>query len=80
LNSLNFKVHKALLGADKIIIENIANLDSIPPTGGFVLVLPIKIKDGIEVPVRLVGLIEGNTNSISIAYCVALHDIRCAPI
>ncbi|MFN7709936.1 MAG: cyclase family protein [Holosporales bacterium] len=53
-----FKVHKTFLGADKIIIENVANLDSIPPTGSFVMVLPIKINDGTEAPVRLVGLIE----------------------
>ena len=53
-----FNVHKIFLGADKIIIENVANLGSMPPTGGFCLVLPIKIKDGTEAPVRLVGLIE----------------------
>jgi kynurenine formamidase len=53
-----FNVHKLFLGADKIIIENVANLDSMPPTGSFVMVLPIKIKDGSEAPVRLVGLIE----------------------
>jgi kynurenine formamidase len=53
-----FKVHKLFLGADKIIIENVANLGSMPPTGSFCLVLPIKIKDGTEAPVRLVGLIE----------------------
>ncbi|MBM3632002.1 MAG: cyclase family protein [Alphaproteobacteria bacterium] len=53
-----FKVHKTFLGADKIIIENVANLGSMPPTGSFVMVLPIKIKDGTEAPVRLVGLIE----------------------
>lgn len=50
-----FKVHKTFLGADKIIIENVANLGSMPPTGSFVMVLPIKIKDGTEAPVRLVG-------------------------
>jgi kynurenine formamidase len=30
-----FNVHKLFLGADKIIIENVANLGSMPPTGGF---------------------------------------------
>jgi kynurenine formamidase len=40
------------------LIENAANLDSITPIGSFVMVLPIKIKDGTEAPVRLVGLIE----------------------
>ncbi len=53
-----FKVHKAFLGAGKIIIENVANLDNMPPLGSFVMILPIKIKDGTEAPVRLVGLIE----------------------
>lgn len=54
----DFKVHNTFLGAGKIIIENVANLDSMPPTGSFVMVLPIKIKDGTEAPVRLVGFIE----------------------
>jgi kynurenine formamidase len=58
-----FKVHKLFLGADKIIIENVANLDSIPPTGSFVMVLPIKIKNGTEASVRLVGLIEGKNET-----------------
>ena len=53
-----FKVHKTFLGAGKILIENVANLDSITPIGSFVMVLPIKIKEGTEAPVRLVGLIE----------------------
>lgn len=53
-----FKVHNIFLGAGKILIENAANLDSITPIGSFVMVLPIKIKDGTEAPVRLVGLIE----------------------
>ncbi len=52
----SFKVHKIFLGAGKIIIENVANLDRMQPAGGFVMVLPIKIKDGTEAPVRLVGL------------------------
>jgi kynurenine formamidase len=53
-----FKVHRTFLGDGKIIIENVANLESMPPTGSFVMLLPIKIKEGTEAPVRLVGLIE----------------------
>ena len=33
-----FKVHKTFLGADKIILENVANLGGMPPTGSFVMV------------------------------------------
>lgn len=53
-----FRVHKSLLSAGKIIIENVANLDNMPSVGGYVMVFPIKIKDGTEAPVRLVGLTE----------------------
>lgn len=53
-----FKVHQLFLGAGKILIENVANLDSMIPTGGFVMLLPIKIRNGTEAPVRLVGLVN----------------------
>ncbi len=51
-----FKVHQLFLGAKKIIIENVANLENMPSTNALVLALPIKIKDGTEAPIRLVGL------------------------
>jgi len=53
-----FKVHQIFLGAGKILIENVANLDNMPLINSFVIVLPIKIKDGTEAPIRLVGLIK----------------------
>jgi len=52
-----YPVHKMLLGADKYIIENIANAASLPPVGSYSLALPIKIENGTEAPMRLVGLI-----------------------
>jgi kynurenine formamidase len=52
-----FKVHQAFLGRGKILIENVANLDQMPPIGGFVMALPLKVKEATEAPVRLVGLI-----------------------
>lgn len=53
-----FKVHQIFLGAGKILIENVANLDSMPLTGGYIMILPIKVKEGTEAPIRLVGLIK----------------------
>lgn len=53
-----FKVHQALLGCQKMIIENVANLDLMPPMGAFVMVMPLKVKDGTEAPIRLVGLMK----------------------
>ena len=53
-----FNVHHIFLGAGKILLENVAHLDTMPPRGSFVMILPLKIKDGTEAPVRLVGYIE----------------------
>ena len=53
-----FKVYKTFLGADQIIIANVANFDSMPPLSSLCLMPPIKIKDGSQAPVRLVGLIK----------------------
>jgi kynurenine formamidase len=57
-----YPVHAALLGAGKYIIENVANTGMLPPTGSFVFVLPFKIKEGTEAPVRLIALIPDVTN------------------
>lgn len=52
-----FPVHKILLGHGKIIIENAANLDQMPSTGGFVATLPIKASGCTEAPVRMIGML-----------------------
>jgi kynurenine formamidase len=52
-----FPVHRAILGADKYLVENVANAELLPATGAKVLVLPPKIKDATEAPLRLIALI-----------------------
>ncbi len=52
-----YPVHSLLLGANKYIVENATNLKLLPMKGAFILALPLKIKDGTEAPVRLIGLI-----------------------
>lgn len=56
-----YPVYKAVLGANKYIVENIANARSLPPKGSYSLCLPIKIKNGTEAPMRLVGIIFNAT-------------------
>ncbi len=51
-----FGVHSAFLSQNKILIENATNLNKLPPVSSFIMFLPLKIKDGTEAPVRLVGL------------------------
>lgn len=52
-----FPVHRAVLGADKYLVENIANSKNLPATGSKIFILPIKIKDGTEAPIRLIATI-----------------------
>lgn len=52
-----FPVHRAILGANKYLIENVANAHLLPPTGAKVAVLPVKIKDATEAPIRLIALL-----------------------
>ncbi len=53
-----FPVHQLILGAGKYIIENIANADSLPAVGAYVIALPIKIQNGTEAPIRLIGFTD----------------------
>ncbi len=55
--SNGFPVHQAILGADKYLVENIANAKDLPSMGAKIFIMPIKIKDGTEAPIRLVALI-----------------------
>ena len=52
-----FPVHEAILGAGKYIIENAAHLSKMPEAGAFALAMPIKVSEGTEAAMRLVGLI-----------------------
>ncbi|HUX78268.1 MAG TPA: cyclase family protein [Alphaproteobacteria bacterium] len=51
-----FLVHKLILGADKYIVENIANASKLPPIGAYTLACPLKIESGTESPMRFVGI------------------------
>jgi kynurenine formamidase len=51
-----FPVHHLILGADKYIIENIANASKLSPIGAYTFALPIKIQGGTEAPLRLIGM------------------------
>jgi kynurenine formamidase len=52
-----FPVHNLILGDGKYLVENIANAKDVPETGAKILVLPMKIKDAAEAPIRLIALI-----------------------
>jgi kynurenine formamidase len=55
--STDFKVHRILFAADKIALENIANLDKLPEKGAMLYVIPMLIKDGTGSPARVFAVL-----------------------
>lgn len=54
----DFPVHRSILGAGGYIIENIANAHLLPPIGGYLFAMPIKVTDCTEAPARVFAAIE----------------------
>ncbi|WP_455376955.1 cyclase family protein [Petrachloros mirabilis] len=55
--SRDFIVHQIVNGANRYGLENIANLEKLPPKGATLLALPIKIKGGTGGPVRIIAIL-----------------------
>lgn len=53
--SKDFKTHQILHGKNKPGFENVANLDKLPPTGAYVIALPVKIGKGSGGPLRIIA-------------------------
>jgi kynurenine formamidase len=56
-NNKKFPVHEKILGAKKYILENLANLGAMPPSGAYVIVFPPKARHATESACRAAGLI-----------------------
>ena len=55
--SAKFEVHRTTLPAGLFHVENIANLDKLPPTGAFIIAAPIKLEGGSGGPVRVFAIL-----------------------
>lgn len=55
--SKDFIVHQVINGADKPGLENVANLDQMPPAGATLIALPMKIAKGSGAPVRIIAIL-----------------------
>ena len=56
--SKDFQVHHIVNGAGRYGLENVANLDQLPPKGFYVMVAPIKITSGSGGPTRIFAVLE----------------------
>jgi kynurenine formamidase len=54
----SFEVHGVLLGGGLVIIENLTNLEELPPSGFHFSCLPLRLRDADGSPVRAVALLE----------------------
>jgi kynurenine formamidase len=55
--STDFRTHVTLNSENIPGFENVANLDRLPPTGSYVVALPMKIEGGSGGPLRIVGFV-----------------------
>ena len=56
--SSSFSVHQLLLENNVYLLENVSNSGMLPPKGGYLIALPLKIQDGTESSVRLIAVIN----------------------
>ena len=56
--SKDFIVHQIANGANVPGLENIANLDRLPPRGAWAIALPMKIAGGSGGPLRIVAILS----------------------
>jgi kynurenine formamidase len=55
--SKDFIAHRILMGAGLFGLENVANLERLPPTGATLIALPMKIKGGTGGPARIIAIL-----------------------
>jgi kynurenine formamidase len=58
--STTFTTHVTLFERDVPALENVANLDRLPPDGFTAIALPMKIRGGSGGPVRIVAVLPGS--------------------
>ena len=55
--SSEFRAHRILYAAGIPGLENVARLEELPPTGAYVVALPMKIAGGSGAPLRIAGVV-----------------------
>ena len=55
--SKTFAAHRAFAAANVYGLENVANLDRLPPVGATLIALPMKIKGGTGGPTRIIAIL-----------------------
>jgi arylformamidase len=62
VESTELPIHRALLEAGVLLIENLTNLELLPPRGFTVCSLPLPLRDADGAPCRVIALLEDSPN------------------
>lgn len=62
--SRDYPAHRALLPNKRIGLENVANLDQLPPAGAMIYAIPLKLKDGTGGPMRLFAVVTDGSSCV----------------
>ncbi|KAK7496648.1 hypothetical protein BaRGS_00012055 [Batillaria attramentaria] len=65
INAGKFPVHKILLEKNIILLEYVANLDKMPPTGSTIFIGVINLQDGSGGPARIMGVLGGGSAGLA---------------
>ncbi|KAL8581943.1 hypothetical protein ACOMHN_027925 [Nucella lapillus] len=84
-NDRNFPVHQALLPKNILIIESVASLKNVPPSGSTIVMGALKLYDGSGAPMRLMALSAAcrppaTAVLLSVALTVGLAMMRSATV
>jgi hypothetical protein len=74
--SKDFKVRQILCAADKLALENIANLDPLPAVGAMLYVIPMLIKDGTGAPGRVYAILPWDKGTAPRTRGQPVHPVR----
>ena len=61
--SKDFEVHHLTMSAGLYHLENVANLEELPPSGATVIALPLKLQGGSGSPARVLALVPNDSSS-----------------
>ncbi|KAH9489814.1 hypothetical protein Btru_036392 [Bulinus truncatus] len=56
--TVKYDVHQIMCTASKMGLENVNNLGLVPPSGSFIVALPVKLFNGSGSPVRIIAMFD----------------------
>lgn len=59
-SNTDFSVNRLILSQPRIVLENLTNLDQLPPVGTTVVIAPLRLRGGSGSPLGIVAIVGAN--------------------